>query len=221
MSRKVKYNSVVMLLFLALSFLCGLVGYLLRKYQNEEQKVVTKIEQITKLNNQFPIDNEKKLNQIINKQQKQIDSLIRHPNITKEYISSGFSINGKSITSKELIRYTNDLYREKQNYKNLYEILQKKYNVSVKDSANNISMSFNDPERKELIEDYNNLVKKNNTLTQEYNVVNKENRVNKQKVKELEIALKLIKNNYNIDFKVEKENDSTNVITVDKIKKRK
>lgn len=221
MSRKVKYNSVVMLLILALSFLCGLVGYLLRKYQNEEQKVVTKIEQITKLNNQFPIDNEKKLNQIINKQQKQIDSLIRHPNITKEYISSGFSINGQSITSKELIRYTNDLYREKQYYKNLYEILQKKYNVSVKDSANNISMSFNDPERKELIADYNNLVKKNNTLTQEYNVVNKENRVNKQKVKELEIALKLIKNNYNIDFKVEKENDSTNVITVDKIKKRK
>jgi hypothetical protein len=32
------------------------------------------------------------------------------------------------------------------------------------------------------------------------------------------MALKLIKNNYNIDFKVEEENDSTNVISVDKIK---
>lgn len=221
MNKKVKYNFVVIALVLVLSFLCGLVGYLLRKYQNEEQKIVAKIEQVKKTNAQYPIDNDKKLNLIITKQQKQIDSLIKHPYITKEYVSSGFSINGQSITSNDLIKYTNDLYKEKQYYKNLYEILQKKYNVSIKDSANNISMSFNDPERKALIEDYNNLVKKDNALVQEYNKLNKEKSDYKQKSKELEIALKLIKKNYNIDFKVEKENDSTNVISVDKIKKSK
>lgn len=221
MNKKVKYNFVVIALVLVLSFLCGLVGYLLRKYQNEEQKIVNRIEQVKKTNAQIPIDNDKKYNQIIIKQKRQIDSLIKNPNITKEYISTGFSMNGQSITSKELIKYTNDLYKEKQYYKNLYEILQRKYNVSIKDSANNISMSFNDPERHALIEDYNNLVKKDNALIKEYNKLNREKSEYKQKVKELEIALKLIKKNYDIDFKVERENDSTNVISVDKIKKGK
>lgn len=210
-------------------FSCGYVGYLINEYKHKEQEVKTKIADIKKVNETIPKKNDSTMSHLVKRQQATIDSLLKDRNVTHQVNNiGGFTMDGKSISSEELLRYVNKLYKEANYYKNLYEILAKKYDIKSKENEDGtITVTTKDPQHEETINQYNSLRAKCNTLIGEYDdLVKKTNKIDqerldyKNEVSNLKAALKLIKENYKIEYNIEKENDSVNTISVEKIRRK-
>lgn len=209
---------------------CGYVGYLINEYNHQEQQVSHTIAEIKKTNNALPKKADSTLTNIVKRQGLTIDSLL-NVKIQKSEVNnvSGFSMGGKSISTEELLRYVNDQHKEASYYKQIYEVLSKKYEIAPKKNEDGtVTVITKDPQVEKITNQYNLLLEKHNILVDKFNeLVKKTNRLDQERLdykneaSNLKTALKLIKSNYKIDYDIKKENDSVNTISVDKVRKNK
>lgn len=227
---KIQFKIFLTLFFIIGCLACGYVGYLINEYKHKEQEVKTKIADIKKVNETLPKKNDSTMSHLVKRQQATIDSLLKERKVTHQVNNiGGFTMDGKSISSEELLRYVNKLYKESNYYKNLYEILAKKYEIKSKENEDGtITVTTKDPQHEETINQFNSLQAKYNDLISEYNDLVKKFNITKQEklnyqneASNLKTALELIKDNYNIEYNIEKKNDSVNTISIDKARRKK
>ncbi|SEF57034.1 hypothetical protein SAMN05421847_0345 [Halpernia humi] len=225
-----KKNIIFVLIFLILLMSLFFSGYYYRKFEENENGVFNQIKKVKKINDSIPLKTDDALKKIVQDQKLEIDSLknVKCPE-TKQVYTTGFKMDGKSITTEELLKYVNEVSAQKDYYKRLFEVLQKKYNVKISNvNENKQEITYDNSNLQEASNKYNALVKEYNDLVAIKNELSKEK--NKLAVKlgdsetsnnNLKTALELIKKNYNIIYEVKAKNDSTNIISVDKISRRK
>lgn len=218
----------LLVLFALISFsLYKFIEY--KEYENDIKLIIKqkKIESDS-LNIILLKNNIKELKSEISKKNSYIDSLeieIKYPTnkFNFENEERGFIMNGQSISLDEMLKNVNKTYDELSFYKTAYKMLKKEYNFEAIENDNSVTIKYDNSniiQNINLQNKYDLLNTKYNSLFENYKQAILEKNKYLIEKENYKTALELIEKNYNIKYEITPKNDSVNVISVDKLKKR-